>query len=814
MKPSKLSLMLGLALAANAANAAGPLYLSEETGSLKPLVWDTSKGPIPVYTDGGDAFTFDYDGSKLITIERANEITAFAFNEWSKVPTSTFKAEVAGTIADKLGIADVTAENASAMYGVENGYGFWVLYDTDGSLLEEYFGVPRTAVLGIAFPEFSDGQGNIIEATAVMNGWNVHVNDKEGKQVAGVFTHEFGHAINLSHTQVNGPMVYQSVDYAPQYPGVKGCVAPVHRYDYPADYPGVNRADPKMIETMFPSIDHTGVAGEEQSTVDTADDIAAISNLYPTAAYEATRGSISGVLRLKDGRTQYSGINVIARNVDNPLFDAVSDMTGSQTQGELGPDGRFVINNLTPGAKYVVYVEQITSGGYPTTPQALVSQGEYWNVAEGNDPAVDTKCDATQIVAEAGVAKQVDITFNGYLDGVQFTPIGSVGLTQLSKSGHRAAGSVDGIPFILDDKKGLELLPDGYRSNRGPMDRNGTRMVVEADRDGSGIMEPVIWGGSEPVWLGDLNGNTCGGESNLGVSSAGGWAMDESGSKVAGLAYVDRDGNGYCQQAYANEIVPFVWDAKRGMRELHTSFAEAPMWVRAAGMSGNGRVIVGTAGLQEGVAWVDEGQMVNLGQVMGVRNVMAANYDGTRVPMYSAKSRSVVLWNALRGTGTDAFTDIDGMRYCRDVPYYDWFGADLCAQYSAEEMYQMLGAAPILVTDTTDKGDVIVGRAGDFFSGFAGAIWIEGLGWMRMNEFLRKQGVVEAESVPFEHLSGISASGSEMIGGIPGVQFSWTIKADQVYVCEKGRSVLTGFPNGLKSKVAAGAKFGRCEFQD
>ena len=126
----------------------------------------------------------------------------------------------------------------------------------------------------------------------------------------------------------------------------------------------------------------------------------------------------------------------------------------------------------------------------------------------------------------------------------------------------------------------------------------------------------------------------------------------------------------------------------------------------------------------------------------------------------------------------------------------------------------MLGAAPILVTDTTDKGDVIVGRAGDFFSGFAGAIWIEGLGWMRMNEFLRKQGVVEAESVPFEHLSGISASGSEMIGGIPGVQFSWTIKADQVYVCEKGRSVLTGFPNGLKSKVAAGAKFGRCEFQD
>jgi len=65
---------------------------------------------------------------------------------------------------------------------------------------------------------------------------------------------------------------------------------------------------------------------------DLPDDVSGISNLYPTALYLAQTGTISGVLRLKDGVTQYSGINVIARNVADPVGDAVSDMTGSATQ--------------------------------------------------------------------------------------------------------------------------------------------------------------------------------------------------------------------------------------------------------------------------------------------------------------------------------------------------------------------------------------------------------------------------------------------------------------------------------------------------
>ena len=287
MRASRTTIAVALSLLVSAANAAGPLYTTD-TNAPEPLRWDTSNGPIPVYTDGGEAFTFDFDGvTPFITIDRANEITQFAFNQWNNVATSTFQAEIAGTYADQGLPADITGENADQVYFVENGYGFWVNYDTDGSILEDFFGVPRTAVLGIAFPEFSDGNGEIIEATAVINGWFVSEDDTQGNWVAGVFTHEFGHAINLSHSQVNGNMVYRSFTFAPYYPGVPGCgLEPVHRWDYPPFVP--NRADPNHVETMYPFINSLAESGEAQSKVTLPDDIAAISNLYPSADYRAT----------------------------------------------------------------------------------------------------------------------------------------------------------------------------------------------------------------------------------------------------------------------------------------------------------------------------------------------------------------------------------------------------------------------------------------------------------------------------------------------------------------------------------------------
>ena len=87
------------------------------------------------------------------------------------------------------------------------------------------------------------------------------------------------------------------------------------------------------------------------------------------------------------------------------------------------------------------------------------------------------------------------------------------------------------------------------------------------------------------------------------------------------------------------------------------------------------------------------------------------------------------------------------------MPYVSFTtGADMCAAPgAADAMFQQYGYAPLNVTGSNDKGDVMIGRAGGATTGgFAGAIWIEGLGWMRMREFLRKQGVVEADAIPFD----------------------------------------------------------------
>lgn len=834
----KLSALIGLALSASAAHASGPLIISDETGVLRPVVWVTSNGPIPVYTDGGGAFTYDFDGvTPFITLDRANAITAESFLQWSQVPTSTFEATIQGTIAEQTGVADVTSANIANFIGVANGPGFWVIYDTDGSIMEDFFGVPNTAVLGISTPEFGDGNGHITESWTVMNGWAVDASDTgtegpvdpdrisrgdfdtfvpRGSNYAGVFTHEIGHAINLSHSQTNGQMVYESYTYAPLYPGAAGCVAPLYSYnDFSAD--PSEMIDPASIETMFPFIDSAGVGGKEQSTVNISDDVTGISNLYPTTEYLANTGSISGLLRLKDGVTQYSGINVIARNVANPLFDAVSDMSGSATQGEIGPDGRFTIRGLTPGAQYQLYIEEIIAGGYPTTPQALISEGEYWNTAEASNPLTDVACDATSVTATAATTGTANITLNGFDDGVQFTPLAEVFLTSLSTDGTRAGGSAGGgvVAVRWDKVTGFEVLPEGMGTNNGNIDGPGLRMAIQHDPDGNGIAEPAIWNQNGTIqYLGDLNGDTCGGSGQAGPQSALAWGMDRSASKVVGLGYIDRDTDGDCESGN-DEVVPFIWDATGGMRELvhDTSLP----WTRANTVSGNGRVVLGVSNFEKAWAWVDEGPQIDLTALTGTLDANAVNFDGSAVATAgfdenTFRELGTVLWNPWLGTGANSLTNVDSLRYCVDVPYLDFFGEDACETMTPEEVYDQVGVVPVNVFGINDAGTVLVGRGGSFFTGFYGAMWVKDIGWMVMADFLREQGVVEANSTPIDNPIAISGTGDTIMGGLAGVSYTWLIDLNEVYACKNGTSIQTTFPDGLRAEVINGADVGRCEY--
>jgi hypothetical protein len=823
MNAAKLLALLASTLALATVHAAGVLYTTDQPGNPQPLRWDT-RAPIPVYTDLG-VFTYDFDGvTPFISNARANQIVKFALDQWSKVQTSTLRASVVGNFMNVPSIAaDITGANAGKVYGVYNGGGMHVIYDTDGSIFENFFGVPRDAVLGIAFPEWSedrDGDGyaeTITEATILLNGYAVNVNDPQGNQFAGVATHEIGHALNLSHSQVNGQMAYFSYPGgSPLYPGVAGCVAPKHHF-MSGDWGG----DPMpmaLVETMFPFIDTNSHAGTEMSTVDRPDDIAAISNLYPSAGYRATTGSISGVLRLKDGRTPFSGINIVARNVNNPLGDAVSAMTGDQTQGKAGPDGRFTISNLQPGQHYHVYTEEIVAGGYPTLPRALVSEAEYWNLAEGTNPIADPPCDATPIAAQAGLPRTADLVFNGYKKGVQYTLIADAQLVDLSKNGNRASGVADTTQFIWDAERGFEVLPPTMLATWGSMTRNGRTVLVNTDSNHNGLNSAVLWSAQgKIVELGSLNNDRCGMGGNIGESSSTGLAVDDFGRTAVGIAYIDADGDGACQNGLLGEILPFIWTEKRGMRRLDTTGYnfQTDDWLRAHAVSGDGSVVLGMTNGNHATAWVNEGKLIDLHKRFGGVNAYASSFDGTRVafdtldPDY--RSLGVNLWNPKSPRpGSAALTAIGSLRWCIDLPLLDFTG-DQCAVYDPATVQRLYGLVPMQVNDMSDDGAVLIGRAGTFWNGFTGAMWVEGIGWFKLNDFFRTQGVAEAYRHGLDNPMSISAAGTEMIGGIVGAPVTWHVDMRQVFVCQNGRSMQVGFPQAAVQKVKAGARMGRCE---
>ena len=73
---------------------------------------------------------------------------------------------------------------------------------------------------------------------------------------------------------------------------------------------------------------------------------------------------------------------------------------------------------------------------------------------------------------------------------------------------------------------------------------------------------------------------------------------------------------------------------------------------------------------------------------------------------------------------------------------------------------------------------------------------------------------MEAASVPFDNPISISASGREIVGGIAGASAAWHVDIDQVFVCRDGADIQTGYPNGMRTQLEAGAEFGRCAHLD
>ena len=416
-----------LILAALAVRAEGPLTVGGP-GFIdgKPFRWDPASFPLTYWTDPGPATGFALGNQ---TAQQADALVAQAFQTWQDVATASITFNAAG----KLGV-DITSanymtfdnnlEDCTTAPGPPAGgiaQNRSVVYDVDGSIITA-LGWDPNSLLGFADPVCfeSNGSENLYtRGLALLNGmWIDGVNTASNGEVTlaefrAVFIHEFGHLIGLDHSQINVNCYVGSCS------------------------PG--SADAQGLPTMFPYL-LQGLELEMASLAE--DDVAALSELYPTADFSTTTGRIQGRIFFSDHVTQVQGLNVIARLVSDPRRTAASSVSGFLFTADEGNPvypwqgspfgshdetliGYYEIPGLSPG-DYTIEVEAINpdftegSGVGPITSYGIVfpipgnCATEFANTSPPESDS-DSCTDQTPVTVNTGAVTDIgtDIILNG-----------------------------------------------------------------------------------------------------------------------------------------------------------------------------------------------------------------------------------------------------------------------------------------------------------------------------------------------------------------------------------------------------------------
>ena len=766
----RLVTALGLASLATAALAGGPIY-TYDTANRIPYAWDMASWPagsVPVFTDMGSLGP--------VSNARAYEMMAFALAQWTNVPTSSFTTAVSADFAS-LGLGDINSATITSVIGTWNGGGIHVVYDSDGSIMTNFFGVPPANVLGITNIDFAAEVGpELLEAWVVLSGPGISETDPDGVGFQGVMTHELGHAFNLAHTQANGAVAHPSIYDSPQ---PEGCAAPW------TGGPGASQ-----VETMYPiATPEPGDTGEYMGTVDLLDDKSALSDLYPAPGYPGNRGTISGQI-LDSSGVPVTGIDVIARNVADPFNDCTSYLSGQVSKGEAGPDGSFALNGLTPGARYAIYVDNLLAGAF-SVPAVVVLPGpeEFFNGAmEGPDSAVDDRCSWTTLVATPGSPVTANIKFNRYDGAPKFT-ISDYNCypTDISADGSIVVGVFDGQvgtpQFRWDLNAGTFENIEGAKWGSVAISSDGTKIAGGvADTDGSikaGIYENGAWTILPPV-PGTTPCTEDGHTTHNGVFDISG-----DGSTVVGLSYGDG--------CFRGGIRAYKWTAAGGSVVLPKSSSFNYM-TRANAVNYDGSIIVGldeaTSGMWRGAFWNNGVIKLITRNGLNVQSAQDVTRDGQYIIGQSSQASSGQAWRY--SVAANIVTPLG------QFPGYD-------------------GGSGYAISD--DHG-VVSGASTSSNSGaLTAALWTAGLRWSNYYTFLSAQGV-NIDNLAFYGVSAMSGDGHVFAGTLASRfgDVGYVLKTPTSLVCHAApgnptqiQTTIVSFPQGLDAALASGDTFGPCQ---
>jgi uncharacterized membrane protein len=752
---------------ATAAFGGGPIFTFDATNRI-PYAWNLARwenGEVPIYTDLG--------GLGVLTNARATKLVTIAANEWSSVPTSSFRAALAGDVSAQ-GLDDITAANVTDVIGEWNGGGIDVIYDSDGSILTNYFGLPPTAVLGITNVDFVEANSpEILEAWMVLSGPGIHANDPQGVGFQGVVTHEMGHALNLAHSQANGlAYLYATRGATPQ---PDGCAAP-----------WMDGPDASQVETMYPfSTPEPGDSGQYMGTVDRLDDMSALSDLYPAPGYPGNRGTIRGDV-LDSSGTPVTGVDIVARNVADPFNDFTSYISGQVTKGQIGPDGSFELNDLTPGARYVIYTDNLVLGAF-TVPTLVVLPGpeEYFNGGmESGDPATDDRCKWVTVPAQPGVPATANITFNRYAGAptlIRASYLSSP--NDITPDGSIVVGGLGPFVFRWDLNADTFENIGGARQGPASISDDATKIAANAV-DTDGVSKPAIY--ENGVWtiLPPVPGSIPCAED--GSPRAGGsFDISGDGSTVVGMNYGDG--------CYRGGIRGFKWTAAGGSVELPKSSSFNNM-SRANAVNYDGSVIVGldeaTSGMWRGAYWKNGAVKLITRNGLNVQSAYDVSRDGEYIVGQSAPA-----------------TSSNGWRYS-----------------VAGNNVQLLGSLPsydnALTLAISDDHGVITGYTTSSGTGATSpTIWTAGLHWSNFNTFLTAQGVNLTDIYPYAP-TAMSADGRVITGVFASIfgDIAFVVKTPTSIVCHAPagsptqiQTTVVSFPQGLDAALLAGDTLGPCQ---
>jgi uncharacterized membrane protein len=574
---------------------------------------------------------------------------------------------------------------------------------------------------------------------------------------------------------------------------------------------------------MYPFV-NIGGSGEAVSTIDRLDDVAALSNLYPAAGWPDSLPSISGTIYLPGfrryssashghpmQREQYTGANVVARNLAKPFGDAISALSGNYSQGLAGPDGTYTLNGLTEGATYLVYVDGILAGGF-ATPRRTVLPGpeEFYNGTEESGlGSTDLRCDSEGVIPQL-VARDIDIVFNKVWGAPEFLPIEipESGVADLSGDGEVAVGTWAGGHFRWTPEDGpVDIGGSPWTSSPG-VSENGewiTGSITDETTWGFPVDVAAIYRDGAWTTLDAIPGNT---PCDRFLSS--GWDVSNDG-KVVGLSWQD------CVVVSA-----FEWTSDTGTTELGFVPGSDLPGSRADGVSADGSVVVGwdrdSFGSWRAARW-DDGQETlieldtpsicgndpsepwyenrNPGTAYGV-NADASAIVGECYPV-----ERVVDW----GEGPYRYCDCQAWRWTEET------GVHTLGDFQYPDYNPF-------ASDVSDDGKVVVGGAFPFtpWDMPRPAIWTEATGMIDFQEFLEAQGTF-APGWTITSVSSVSGDGKTIAGNAatPFGFLGFVVEIPEAVVCHRspspsgpGVSVAVPFPDGLESHLGHGDTLGVC----